>query len=1146
MGDQGPQRPTTPEIESWKQRATDVVGSAPTKTERRSRASVDIPSRLKLAEAPVKITRSKSMVRRKPPPEVRQEEIDSSSSTPVYGKTFRALEVDRDAGSPLAGSLASSPATQPTVLAGAISDAENGSKLATHSPAPETSSGAPATRSIQVEPTQIESSQLNVLGLIGASAAPSEGADVSVPSIDIRPSTPSREISPVIAADGAAPIQQKSGLPSSPSMGGKRLSSGMHSVADTSLSVDRPWSLISTSEADTPLLKLRKLVVNTTGDESREEHGANDSLFFRPVARASEILDVAAEDEPAIVAPTEHAVETRKEAKEAMGSDAEQLRSSSQMTTRSDTKHEIGSVHSSGSSTLRAARSVAAQTSVSGLSAASGALSDASQSSTVRIRNVPASLSQQALDSAPVATMTNGAADRDADSVGPLPQLSFRSHQHRRNSSTVSAHSQTTIQQGRRASAASRITARSSGHWSEGRLSEDALSALEAEVGQARRAEVVALGKGRVKDWVGGGGADRPLPTAEAPMLSRSNTFRHQTQSHISSIKAAESGDARLDEREAQRQRKLNEYLSRKLQQLSDAQDGSDATAVPTVVDVEIRDIPDEESQDEGSRPSMPQTSTAILAPRFARLSAFHDRKLGVDLDKPASHTVVPASTSTSQLVEEAIRLGRAPSKRVRRNVSEAKSVGEAVLVTPQPANTLPRRSSLAATRPRRRSGSLSSRKVPNSADIINPTFVPALPTTSLLKAQDVTASSGTQRDPQLKVAAPSKSIGGEGTEADSKLYSKQRTFATSEEAAQAKQLELVEREKRHAEREARRQAQLQQKYAKKKQSDPLLAARLALAGLQPPEAVPKLKPEQLVSDVAELMPVAKSLVVDAGLRVPIVPERRTSSTFPSLLSVPVPPVGRKDSIAGSVTSFHTAQDVPINEPVTASASQSPKAADTAAMGRQQSEPVADTSSTSKGSGEVRPDTSYSIASSLAVDFEFPVPPQRMKEQLSDDGTLLSRAGLQGSPYQQQWRGRRDYMSTASSQRMRTPSRNSSLRHRTNSNLQRNTRVSTLFEPDAALPASATIPQLSPLDSIKHTVALRRSRSVGYNSRDLRKVTRDQLRQDAGLHASPKSLPQEWSSAQARGLGIELDYSNASGSATPSTEVGTQRQAIVA
>ncbi|KAJ1028751.1 hypothetical protein NDA16_001916 [Ustilago loliicola] len=1139
-GEAGPQRPTTPEIESWKQKQTEPIDIASSAhTQPRSRASIDSPFRPKPPELPVKIVRSKSQIRRKPAPEVKQDEIDSNSSTPVYGRTFRALEVDHDGGSPLGGSLASSPATQPAVLAGSISDAETSPELLARRPVPASSNGAGQQAKAQ---QQDEAKAVQGLGLIGASPTPADGADTSVPSIDIRPSTP------VTAADKSGPTaeqaQQKLTPGASPSLGGKRLSSGVHSIADNSLSVDRPWSLISAGDADTPLLKLRKLVVNTNAsdDDSRDGDDAKDRLFFRPLNGANRTVDESNSVEMKDLSQTENLIDTTDQAEHAAESDSEQLRSSSQATTRSDTKHEIASVHSSGSSTIRAARGIAAQPSISGLSAASGALSDASQASTLRMRNVPASLSQ-AFE--PLSIAAAEGADRDADSVGPLPakspaasQHSFRSRQHRRDGSTGSTLSQTTIQQARRASTASRMTTRSSGHWSESRLSEDALSALEAEVGQARRAEVVALGKGRVKDWVGSGGADRSLPMAEAPTLSRSNTLRKKSQANVA---AADNGDAQVDVREVQRQKALNEDLSRRLQQLSDAQTGSAAA------DQVIRDIPDEESQ--AASPSKHQGLSAAeaqpAAPRFARLSAFHDRKTLGDADQPTAQSAALAEVIPSQVVEEAIRLGRAPSKRVRRNVSETKSVGEAVMVMRESANTLPRSTanlSLAAARHRRRSTSLSSRKASSSMDALNPTQVPALPTAPLLHVQDVPVAAEAECKSHDNAAVAEASPAEDG----SKQHSKSRSFATSEEAAQAKRQELLEREKRLAEKEARRQLQLQEKYAKKKQSDPLLAARLALAGLQTPsEAVPKLKGEQSTDSAA--VP-RSSLFGGAGLQVPEIPGGRAcacASASASLLSVAPSPLGRKNSNAGSVTSFHTAMDVPMGESKVASASASPKT--------MQAEPTADASFASKNSSEIRPDTSYSIASSLAVDFEFPVPPQRMKEQLSEDGTILSRAGLQESPQQQQWRERRHFVPISPKGPL-TPLRDSSLRHRTDSGSKRNTHVSTLFPGGVEMPESKAMPRLesvSPLGSVKQSAALRRSRSVGYNNRDLRRTTHEQMMQDAATTSSPQC---DGSANLAKGLGIEVDetvsvgrrYSNASGSATPSTVVGMPRHAIAA
>lgn len=1138
MSEQGPQRPTTPEIESWKQKYKEAVADVSSGTDRKARGSIDSPFRPKPAEMPVKITRSKSMIRRKPPPEIKQEEIDSSSSTPVYSRTFRALEVDQHSSSPLGGSPVSSPEAEFSTLPGVDS------RFISQVAAPAATSSPPA------------SSKANGLGLIGASLSSAEALNNSVPSIDIRPSTPSRDASPVVATNGSESANEKLAPSASPALGGKRLSSGTYSVADTSMSVDRPWSLISAGEADTPLLKLRKLVVNTNGsDDSRDEEDADDGLFFRPLNGTSQSKEVSTAPQPEEILPsTEKMMDAIKKAEIMSEDESEQLRSSSQTTTRSDTKHEVASVHSSGSSTLRITRNLAAQPSISGLSATSGALSDASQASTIRVRNVPASLTQ--------ALAETTVAPTDADSIGPLPtrspaasQNSFRNRQHRRDSSTGSAYSQATVQQGRRASTASRITMRSSGHWSESRLSEDALSALEAEVGQARRAEVIALGKGRVKDWV----ADRPLPTTEAPTLSRSNTLRKKAQ------QAGETevvSEVKVDEKEAQRQKALNEHVSRKLQQLSGAQFKHPSTA-------EIRDIPDEESQASSpfKKQAAPVVEPATSEPRsaalhFARLSAFHDRKLMVDTERAATKSAAPVVAPSNQMVEEAIRLGRAPSKRVRRNVSEAKSVGEAVMVEREAAGATPRRASaasgatsLAAARHRRKSASSSSKQAPSSAEQMNPRLIPAMPAAPLLNLRDVIDTAASKTKSESEVVAPQTN-----EESDSKQHSKQRSFATSDEAARAKQQELVEREKRHADKEAKRQAQLQQKYAKKKQSDPLLAARLALAGLEPPvEAMPKLRAEQWAG-----APTFKTSIFGTGLQVPEVPERRASSAGSNgKLSAVASPMVRKNSNAGSVMSFHTALDVPVEAAIDESKSASPKMAPADVGG--------DAPFASKASGEVRPDTSYSIASSLAVDFEFPVPPQRMKEQLSEDGTLLSRAGLQESPVQQQWRERRHCLAAtkASPQqgRIRTPPRDSSLRHRADSSANSGyVPVSSLFPTSndnetQGMIESRTMPQLaavSPLDSVKQSATLRRSRSVGFNSRDLRRMTREQMMKAADKHPSPKSsyatLP------GGKGLGIEMRDETGgrgggsrrsgaganSGTATPSTVVGMHRQTIIA
>ncbi|SNX83380.1 uncharacterized protein MEPE_02087 [Melanopsichium pennsylvanicum] len=1064
--DAGPRRPTTPEIESWKQKSNHLVDANYVGTPRRSRASIDSPFRPRPAESPVKITRSKSMNRRKPPPEFKQEEIDSSSTTPVYSKTFGTLDGEHHTGLPLGGSPASLSEPQFFALSG-TSPKLASQLLASTKSSPHVSQDA-----------QFKYDDAHGLGLVCASSTSAECEDASIPSIDIRPSTPSLDASPIAANEPNNNNPQPKLAPTaSPAVNGKRLSLGMHSVADTSLSVDRPWSLISAGEADTPLLKLRKLVVNTNGSEgSRDESDADEGLFFRPLNSSTRNAAESNKDRSAAEATTQDMVNAIDTVEMMSEGGSEQLRSSSQTTTRSDTKHEITSNHSSGSSTLRATRSVAGQASISSLSAAAGALSDASQNSTIRLRNMPTpSLSQ--VVPAPV-----------EDDVGPLPakspalsQHSSRTRQqlHRREASNGSTYSQATVQQGRRASTASRITTRSSGHWSESKFSEDALSALEAEVGQARRAEVVALGKGRVKDWV----ADRPiLPMADAPMLSRSNTLRNKAQVGV-------TGD-KLGEKEAQRQKTLNEHVSRKLKLFSEAQ--------LEAKDAEIRSIHVEELPT--ASPAEPLGESAIesqatVEPHFARLSVFHDRNLmeGVQPVQQATAAIVAPS---NQLVEEAIRLGRAPSKRVRRNLSEAKSVGEAVMVERES----PRRASaatIAAARARRRSASASSKKP--STDQLNPTLVPAMLSTPLLNMQDVHGPTTSAPN------EPSKPQTSANVEEGSKQQPKQRCFATSEEAAKAKQLELIEREKRRAEKELKRQAQLQQKYAQKKQSDPLLAARLALAGLQPP--LEETMPEQVKCDA----PMFKTNVFGTGLQVAQVAERRW------------PAAGGTGSLAatraGSAMSFHTALDAPIHVEVAAS----PKTM----YIRAQKEIGGDPKFTSNASAEVRPETSYSIASSLAVDFEFPVPPQRMKEQVSEDGTLLSRAGLQESPQQQEWREGRHYVawsgsasaSSSINPKMRPPPRDSSLRHHTESKRSTPQQLSTLFsaatdevslgiEERRGMTQSSTMPKLgaiSPLDSVKQSVALRRSRSMGYNSRDVRERTKEPMKEDAVRNASRES-----------------------------------------
>ncbi|GAC96457.1 hypothetical protein PHSY_004037 [Pseudozyma hubeiensis SY62] len=1068
---QGPQRPSTPEIESWKQKLAEVPAHAErSDTERKSPASIQDVSQPKSADSPVKIVRSRSAIRRKPPPEIKQEDIDSSSSTPVYSKAFRTLDVDHRDASPLGGSPASSPELAFSSMT---------------SPHRRKSSPQSSSRDVSV---RRDEAAANVLGLIGAPSEASKLLDTHGPSIDVQPSTPSRKASPKAVIDQSSPMsvstQQNLAPASSSSLLQRRRTSAAPSVADTSASLDRPWSLISSSEADTPLLKLRKLVVNTdtdASDDNREDDHVSNGLFFRPVVGPSNNAVGSDEQMTRDLTPIGSTQE----------GELEQLRSASQTTVLSDTKHEVRSVPSSAASTIRVRAAGKAPTQLS----LSSAASEASHTSTVRYASVPSALGQSTQPTSEV-PMTVDAAGPEADMVGPLPakspvasQHSLRGRQHRRDGSVGSTYSQTTIQQARRSSTASRITARSSGQWSESRLSEDALSVLEAEVGQARRAEVVALGKGRVQDWVGGGGADRPLPTAEAPTLSRSNTLRKIAQH-------ASTGDVEthVDQREAQRQRTLNEHLDRRLQQLSDSQLVPNASASHLRVpkqNPQAASSPQHqgaaamESSTSASR-SAPTSATSD-GPRFARLSAFHDRKHPEDSQRLAPQDAALVASASNQSMEEAIRLGRAPSKRVRRDASETRSIGEAVMVQRESGARHPRRSA-----------SLSSKKTAHAIDQLNPTLAPVLPFVPMANAQTL--------NDQQEAPAPIRQDD-EKAQDDSKKHAKQRTYATSEEAVRAKQLELINRERRLAEKEARHQAYLQQKYAHKKQNDPLLAARLALVGLEPREAVPQVDGEHAAITAKEADTGARG----GGLQPPAVPERRASSR----LSIPRSSMVRKNSDTGSVASFHTATDAPV--------------------------------------AAVRPDTSNSIASSLAVDFDFPEPPRRMTEQLSDDGTVLSRAGLQHSPLGQRWKGRRHY--AREDQRSQTPPlRDSSLRHRVDGDGRVHTRAALLFSNDTdakpVMSASQSMPRLiavPSLDSAQQTATLRRSRSVGYASRDLRKLTREQMMQDALNHPSPPAVHRELHSlqyGQAKGLGIEMaDNSSASGRYS---NVATPRQPIAA
>ncbi len=241
--------------------------------------------------------------------------------------------------------------------------------------------------------------------------------------------------------------------------------------------------------------------------------------------------------------------------------------------------------------------------------------------------------------------------------------------------------------------------------------------------------------------------------------------------------------------------------------------------------------------------------TTRFLSTRSARLSAFHDRKPMTVREQPASRSTASAAAPSMQVAEEAIRLGHAPSKRVRRNVNDTRSTGEAVVVKRKPVSSAQRNAGDVLAPPSSAAAPLSFEQAASATDPMQASMSPSRSFAPLLSAMNLTAHVDGARPSPSEPAAPAQGAAVKDAKKaqDSETTSKQRSYATSEEAARAKQHELLSREKRLAEKESRRQAQMQDKYAKKKQSDPLLAARLALAGLQPTEAVPQLKTTEAI-----------------------------------------------------------------------------------------------------------------------------------------------------------------------------------------------------------------------------------------------------------------------------------------------------------
>ncbi|KAN0063343.1 hypothetical protein ACQY0O_004509 [Thecaphora frezii] len=1119
-------RPSTPEIESWKHKPPPEQS----KPRHGRRKSVDAATQLGQDAPPVKIMRSRSLVRRKLPPQFDQEELSANiSQTTPAGSSMSPAQMSADDSGPslhrdltkerrpsppmpteanAAGSLSgSSGPTPPHIhhigvaredLASVVGSSQSSDADPAKTPKPK---GQRAATAIQQFP----------LGRDIDGAAPQQ-VDLAVPERSLLLDATSITEATLAESGPALLSAQVPTREVAPSEAGSFKSK---SVGDASIESERPWSLISAGETDTPLLRLRKLVVDTNSPSDRS---TDDELFFRPLPKFDN-LSTADGSGPVGTIATPPMVQCADERNvDSIGPLGDQLESlslrsvatseddgthggriSSPSTARSDLKHEVSSihssVHSSGSSTLKAGHffapsvrtTVAAAPAVASSQLRHHATHGRPESPSEGV-HVPSSL-------------------RDRDMLRPLPHETTPgvlratiTHHQGGSTSTVGS-----PQEAKRGSVASRLTV-SSSHLSEGVLSEDALSALEAEVGQARRAEVVAFGKGRVLDWFGEG--SRPLVLKEGPTLSRSGSLKRNDSQKG---KAGESAAASQhnDKTELSELVQMSHQLDERLQRLAieSGQSSRSETSEP------IRDIPDEASSEGAHRRNLDQApvvkdavplvaetspfdfNTIARQPnaaKYARLSAFHDRKL----PSTAADTEQPALT-TVQLQDEAVRLGRAPSKRMRRMTGEAKSAGEAVMVIREPAaahakalhgvpasrlhptqlssgpvaafspsslnlsTNEPIGSALASSVPSSRSsrilvpGDAPGRTGLEGSEGIKTGFIGLthVPTSAAAAAAMVNGASERHSKESQRSGRSSeneRSRDPQQEESDGQQRFRFRPLPehlTTEEAILAKQKERYEREQRQRRREEKKQLEQQRRYALKKKSDPLLATRLALAGIQSvselvPEnslqldkgarsrslahleanaAVRSHEPERLsifvTSPSRQTFAVESSAMLEfhaAGVALRPSLVAASGSHTPDFLRNPSTPPSRHTSFVGSIMSFHTADSGSSEDNFTDPAADSAthvrdstlasSEADcigpihgTAGKDRERTDiELMDASDTVSPQRATAPSlkTMQSIASSLTVDFEFPVPPQRLREQLSDDGTLLSRAGL--------------------------------------------------------------------------------------------------------------------------------------------------------
>ncbi|CEH19139.1 hypothetical protein CBOM_05810 [Ceraceosorus bombacis] len=407
----------------------------------------------------------------------------------------------------------------------------------------------------------------------------------------------------------------------------------------------------------------------------------------------------------------------------------------------------------------------------------------------------------------------------------------------------------------------------------------------------------------------------------------------------------------------------------------------------------------------------------------------------------------VQRSAPTQVTLDEAARLGKAPSKRVRRSRSQPMSSSVYVPKTPTrgPAalsglptsNALPSLPALPPAPTSRISGKRNTSKGRRHG-MASQTSSANQDERALETARTLRPSqSGNLREGTFTFRAeipsqeknPPATLLRSDTLRNKGSLRRGKSFATSEEAAQAMRQEQADREKRHREKEQKREERRRQDHAKRKQNDPLLATRLALMGLAGP--MPVGEGSEAADDVASAATVAH----DSPERMvtPLGWDLRREPLRP--ITVSSPPASNEEVLIAEAPSLRgelrqTSRSTPYSESILASTVDSRRSFKTAeeyvrrsvdgdssdseaetlhqrsAIAENSSRPVRDRAErvpTLVSPPPARPVSSATMATvtSTGTSFallDFPKPPSRQAyAEVSDDGTVLSLAHLSSS-----------------------------------------------------------------------------------------------------------------------------------------------------